>query len=112
MLTQAEVLARLAGLQAAQLRAWVAQAWVRPTAAGTEQMFDDDDLARLHLIFDLTDVMGVNDEAVPIILSLVDQVQVLRGCLTALDRAVMSHDDATAASIAARLRDLLGRAAP
>lgn len=47
--------------------------WVRPNAAG-EATLDDEDLARLRLISELQAVFGVNDEAIPVILHLVDQL--------------------------------------
>lgn len=107
MLTRTEVLARVTGLTATRLDAWVAETWVRPLRAEAGLAFDDTDLARLHLIHDLTESLGVNDEAIPIILSLIDEVQALRACLRALDRAVAAHDDPTADAIAARLREML-----
>ena len=47
-------------------------------AEPTDKRLDYTDIARLNLIFDLIDRMGVNDEAVPIILNLIDQIQFLR----------------------------------
>ena len=41
-------------------------------------LFDAEDLARLNLIRDLREELGVNDEAIPIILHLVDQLNSLR----------------------------------
>jgi chaperone modulatory protein CbpM len=38
-----------------------------------------EDLARLLLIRDLMEDMGVNDESVPIILNLIDQIHALKG---------------------------------
>ena len=37
-------------------------------------MFDEEDVCRILLIHDLKDKFGVNDEAVPVILHLVDQL--------------------------------------
>lgn len=110
MLTQTDVLARITGLTALRLDAWIAQTWVRPVRAEAGPVFDDADLARLHLIHDLTECFGVNEEAIPIILSLVDEVQTLRAGLRALDRAIAAHDAGTADAIAARLREMLAGA--
>ncbi|MDD5456072.1 MAG: chaperone modulator CbpM [Candidatus Margulisbacteria bacterium] len=41
-------------------------------------IFDQEDIARLLLINDLINEMGANDEAVPIILGLVDQIYYLK----------------------------------
>jgi chaperone modulatory protein CbpM len=43
--------------------------------------FSEIDLARVQLIVDLKEDMGVNDEGVPIILDLVDQINGLRRLL-------------------------------
>jgi chaperone modulatory protein CbpM len=37
-------------------------------------IFDEEDLARIRLIYELQMDMGVNDEAIPVILHLVDQL--------------------------------------
>ena len=52
---------------------FVNEEWVYPKES--EQLgFDEEDLARIHLIQELREEFGVNDEAVPIILHLVDQL--------------------------------------
>lgn len=51
--------------------------WVLP-AAPAEVALDETDLARLRLILDLKEDFGVNDEAVPVILYLVDQLHAHR----------------------------------
>lgn len=40
--------------------------------------FDEEDVARIKLIIDLQNEFGVNDEAVPIILHLIDQLNAFR----------------------------------
>lgn len=52
---------------------FVHEEWVYPKEL--DQMgFDEEDLARIHLIQELREDFGVNDEAVPIILHLIDQL--------------------------------------
>ena len=53
--------------------------------------FSDADIARAQLIRDLKNDLGVNDEGVSVILSLVDQVHGLRGVLTEVLRSVRSR---------------------
>jgi chaperone modulatory protein CbpM len=61
----------------ATLIEWIEVGWLRPedTSAGREP--SEADRARAQLILDLKS-MGVNDEAIPIILDLVDQLHGLR----------------------------------
>lgn len=40
--------------------------------------FDDEDVARIKLILELKNSFGVNDEAIPIILHLIDQLYLYR----------------------------------
>ena len=47
--------------------------WVSP-AFPEEPVLDEQDLARIRLIATLQEDLGVNDEAVPVILHLVDQL--------------------------------------
>jgi chaperone modulatory protein CbpM len=51
--------------------------WVMPSNQA-EMLFDDEDIARINLICELRNDLGVNDEAIPIILSLLDQLHHLR----------------------------------
>jgi len=51
--------------------------WVKPALPETLE-FDEEDLARIHFIVELREDFGVNDEAVPIILHLVDELYYLR----------------------------------
>ncbi|MBF0288707.1 MAG: MerR family transcriptional regulator [SAR324 cluster bacterium] len=55
----------------------IEQEWLEP-ADPEEQQLDQEDVARLSLICELQEKMGVNDEAVPIILHLVDQIHYLQ----------------------------------
>jgi chaperone modulatory protein CbpM len=54
----------------------VKQEWIVPANKETEE-FDQEDIARLSLICELRKEFGVNDESVPIILHLLDQIHYL-----------------------------------
>ena len=53
------------------------------SATADERAFTDMDLARVNLIRDLKDKMGVNDEGLDVVLHLVDQMHALRRALSA-----------------------------
>ncbi|MGZ3709967.1 MAG: chaperone modulator CbpM, partial [Bdellovibrionota bacterium] len=55
--------------------------WIEPKS-GTESGLDEEDLARILLIQELQSDFGVNDEAVPIILHLLDQLHFFRNQMT------------------------------
>jgi len=72
-----------ARIEAEELDRWVAAGWLIPHRSGAKRDYSDVDLARAHLIRDLRD-LGVNDESVPIVLDLVDQLHGLRRTLREL----------------------------
>src|SRR4051812_43819180 len=77
----------LARLDAAALEAWTEAGWLAPQQAGPEHTFSELDLARVCLIRDLREGMGVNDEGVAIVLDLLDQVHGLRQALRRVSSA-------------------------
>ena len=66
-----------------ELEHWVSEGWLLPQQAGEDRDFSQIDLARAHFIRDMRG-MGVNNEGIPIILDLVDQLHDLRRALRAL----------------------------
>jgi chaperone modulatory protein CbpM len=74
------------------LEAWIHEEWIVPAESAGEMTFSDADVARVQLIKDLKNDLGINDEGVGVILNLVDQVHGLRRVLTELLKSV--HDRA------------------
>lgn len=74
-------------LDAPTLNIWIAAGWLRPTSGRGGPEFSDIDVARARLIADLRNDLGVNDEAVPIVLDLIDQVHGLRRLIGFLKRS-------------------------
>jgi chaperone modulatory protein CbpM len=78
-----------ARLDAASLEAWIEAGWLAPRQAGPERAFSELELARVCLIRDLREGMGVNDEGVAIVLDLLDQVHGLRQALRRVSSALL-----------------------
>lgn len=108
MMLEPDVLAQIQGLTVSRLRVCIEQEWVRPARGDDGHAFDALDVARLRLIAELTEDLQVTDDAVPIILSLVDQVNALKRRIRLLDEAMAAQNDSVRADIAARLRALDG----
>ncbi len=67
---------KILGLTETTLFEFVDRDWIQP-ASEENDFFDDEDLTRVRLILDLKNEMGVNDEAIPIILHLIDEIHKL-----------------------------------
>lgn len=75
-------------LEGRMLRAWIEQRWIRPTLNEGEPLFDEADMARARLIAELQQDYNVSDEAMPVVLQLMDQVYALRKALNELTQAI------------------------
>ena len=76
------VVARFPGLEAGWIVDWVARGWVQVEGASrAEWVFSEIAIARLHLLRDLQVDLGVDEAALPMVLSLLDQVYELRRTL-------------------------------
>lgn len=72
------------GIQVQVLELWLEQRWLIPEEAEAGLLFSETELARAHLIRQLKDDLGANDEGIDVILHLVDQVHGLRRVLSEL----------------------------
>ncbi len=78
----------VAGLGEPELTAWIDRGWIHPEQIGAEPVFHDLDIARIRLIHDMRGTMLIDDETIPLVLSLLDQVYDLRAGLRAVLAAV------------------------
>ena len=85
---------------------WVDEGWLAPSRATGKWTFSEIDLARTRLIQDLTGDLGVNDEGIPIILGLIDQLHGLRRALGDLLVTLRVQPTTTRERFAADLRAL------
>jgi chaperone modulatory protein CbpM len=85
----------------------VEQEWVLPERSGEQWLFDEADVARLSLIRDLRHDMAINDEAVPLVLRLLDQIYGLREALGEIQEAVRELPDEHRRALETRLREVM-----
>lgn len=74
MITIETLSATVSGLDAGDLQRWIDNAWVRPDGGPGQYRFHDIDVARLRLILQLRDDMGLDEGTMPVVLSLLDQL--------------------------------------
>jgi chaperone modulatory protein CbpM len=66
------------GLNRQDVDRWIANDWIRPDRDMGRYVFQEIDVARVRLIQELRDDLGINEDALPIVLSLLDQLYDLR----------------------------------
>ena len=87
-----------------ELERWIAERWILPVEQEGRYFFDEVDRARARLIAELRGDLAVNDEAMPVILRLLDQIYELRRTLGELHGAIEQLPESTRAQIEELLR--------
>ncbi|HEX3983110.1 MAG TPA: chaperone modulator CbpM [Acidisoma sp.] len=88
MITIESLCATISGLQADHLQRWIDNAWIRPDGDRGRYRFHDIDVARVRLIVELRDDLGVDESALPVVLSLMDQLYETRRQIRRLCSAI------------------------
>jgi chaperone modulatory protein CbpM len=83
----------LPNVQETELLSWVERGWVRADEEGNALSFTEIDVARVRLVHELREDLALSEDALPVVLSLIDQVYELRACLKAVRRAVEQQPD-------------------
>lgn len=87
-LTEDEALAAVRRLDRARLARFVQTEVIRPADAGGSMVYRQIDIARMELLCDLCDDFEMNEDALGIVMQLVDQLHGTRNDLLALMRAL------------------------
>jgi chaperone modulatory protein CbpM len=93
MIALDELLGRVRGLDRRDLVQWVENRWVLPEERSGTWLFHEVDIARVELIREISHEFAVDDEAVPMVLGLLDQVYGLRRQLRRLCDALASQPE-------------------
>jgi len=88
MITIELLVTELPGLERQDLERWISNAWVRPDDGPGGYQFHDIDVARVRLIHELHSDLKINDDALPVVLSLLDQLYDLRRRMRELSEAL------------------------
>jgi len=73
-----ELLRQMKGLDRHELMRWVENRWVLPERRGPTFIFHEVDVARVELILEIRQEFAIDEEALPLVLGLLDQVYDLR----------------------------------
>ena len=71
---QLEDASKICGVPCEIITRFIEEEWILPVDQTETPFLDSEDMARIKLIWELTNDFGVNDEAMPIILHLLDQL--------------------------------------
>jgi chaperone modulatory protein CbpM len=97
MKTLSEVVVVIGRVDRVELHRWVELGWVMPERAGGEEraepVFSEIDIARVRLICDLRRDLAVEEETMPLVLSLLDQLYAMRRQMKALRGALQQQPD-------------------
>jgi chaperone modulatory protein CbpM len=86
MITLTTLHQQLHGLDDWELQDWIARRWVRPEEAEAGYVFEEIDVARIRLIHLLRHDLQIAPSALPVVLSLLDQLHEAHRQLAALRR--------------------------
>lgn len=106
MLRERDVVERVGRVTVKRLRVWVERGWVKPARKGRSAVFSDTDVARAALICDLSDVLELQEDSVPMVLHLIDQIHGLRHELKMLISVIDALPQSVRDDIKARIAAL------
>jgi chaperone modulatory protein CbpM len=94
MKTLSEVVVLVGRVDRVELTQWIELGWVAPERqADAEPTFSELDVARVCLIRDLRHDLAIEEETMPLVLSLLDQVYALRRQVNALTGAIRQQPE-------------------
>lgn len=93
MIDEDELVREITGLQRAELHRWIAEGWVMPARRGAAYVYREVDVARVRLIVDMRSDLSVGDDALPLVLSLVDQLYSVRRELKQMAEAINAQPE-------------------
>jgi chaperone modulatory protein CbpM len=103
-MTSVAVVCQMIGdLETHELERWIVERWVLPDGSEGGYVFHEVDVARVRLIVELRRDLAIDDEAMPLVLSLLDQVYALRRRLKGIAGALAALPPELRAAIEARL---------
>jgi len=93
MMGEKEILGCFMGLRRETLHVWVERGWVMPERDRGDYRFHEIDVARVGLIYELSTELELDEDAMDVILPLLDQVHGLRHQLRRLAGAVSAQPE-------------------
>jgi chaperone modulatory protein CbpM len=112
MIAFEDLLHRLKRLDRRELTRWVENRWVLPERRKDSWVFHEVDVARVELILEIRHEFAIDDEALPLVLGLLDQIYDLRRQLRRMCDALAAQPPEVQAVIRRALPPLTGPEVP
>ncbi|MCP5373201.1 MAG: hypothetical protein H6907_15850 [Hyphomicrobiales bacterium] len=112
MIDERELLRLVQGITADDLHVWIRNRWVRAEREGGAYLFSAMEVARVRLIHEMRHDLGVEEETLPLVLSLVDQLYATRAELHRLMDALARQPRDVRDLVLGPLRGPLGGGRP
>jgi chaperone modulatory protein CbpM len=112
MIALDDLLHRFRGLDRQDLIRWVENRWVLPERCDQTWIFHEVDVARVELIVEIRREFAIDEEALPLVLGLLDQVYDLRRQLRRMCDALAAQPREVQAAIKRALPPLTGPETP
>jgi chaperone modulatory protein CbpM len=112
MIALEDLLNRRKELDRRELTRWVENRWVLPERRNETLIFHEVDVARIELILEIRHEFAIDEEAVPLVLGLLDQVYDLRRQLRRMCDALAAQPPEVQAVIRKALPPIAGPEVP
>ena len=103
MISFEAVIRLIGGVGDDELRRWIEERWVRPESGAQGYVFHEVDVARVRLIRELRYELLIDEEAMPVVLQLLDQVYSLRRRLRLVRDAIAAQPEELRRGLLAQL---------
>lgn len=101
-----ETLVAVSDLTSARLDRYIRVGVVQPVRSDQGHVFREIDIARLSLLVDLTEGYALDDEALKLVMSLLDQLHGIRGDMRAMLDAVSQEPPETRARLSRAIHEM------
>ena len=94
MTSKLEQLSVAYGVGVDEIKLWVQRRWIRPARCDGALAFTDADVARLRMIVEFHRDLAIDDEAMPVVLDLLDRLHAARARLRSVLEALAELPEA------------------
>ena len=105
MITFESLCRMVEGIEPRELERWIDERWVLPESRSEGYVFHEIDVARVRLIVELKHDLAIGEEAMPVLLNLLDQLYAMRRRLKGLANAVDALPEESRLALRALLDD-------